>query len=346
MVNVFKVKNTHCILSSEIVPGSGTTPYLCASAENNAVSSYIDYKLDLIEDGNCIFIGGKTFVVSYQEKDFYSNDSHNLALYLRDGENATKHNLLFIASCIARSLRHKYSWGGSISKQKIKKDYVTLPVTSSGEIDYVFMDKCIREIEEGRMRKLSTCLKTIGFSDCELSAEERNALSDFGRLKLGKFRLEEIFRIDKTSSFNSDRLVDGNAYDYVTRTSSNQGVLRTTGLVEGGVINAAGTWSLDLLQMNFFYRTKPWYAGQFVRKITPRNSISELVCCYFTAVLNKQKKLLHSVLVRDVDKTFRSSVVMLPVTSSGSPDYAFMESFVRAVQKIVVRDVVKYANHQ
>lgn len=37
-----------------------------------------------MDKGNCIFIGGKTFVVTYQEKDFFSNDSHNLTLRLKE----------------------------------------------------------------------------------------------------------------------------------------------------------------------------------------------------------------------------------------------------------------------
>ena len=158
---MFNVTNTHCILSTEIVPGSGTTPYLCASAENNAVSSYIGYREDLKEAGNCIFIGGKTFVVSYQENDFFSNDSHNLALYLNDKVNATKPHLLFMSACIVRSLGHKYTWGNSISKQKIKRDFVSLPVTTSGEIDFAFMDSFIRELEEERMRELAAYLKVV-----------------------------------------------------------------------------------------------------------------------------------------------------------------------------------------
>lgn len=84
ITEIFTVKNTADILSSDIVENSGTTPYLYASAENNGVSSYINYNKQYLEEGNGIFIGGKTFVVSYQENDFYSNDSHNLALYTED----------------------------------------------------------------------------------------------------------------------------------------------------------------------------------------------------------------------------------------------------------------------
>ena len=47
-------------------------------------------------------------------------------------------------------------------------------------------------------------------------------------------------------------LTDGNEYDYITRTSLNQGVLQTTGFVNDENINNAGTWSLGLLQMDFF----------------------------------------------------------------------------------------------
>lgn len=83
LTDIFVVKNTSNLLASDIIAGSGETPYLCASSENNAVSSYIKYDKEHLEKGNCIFIGGKTFVVTYQSKDFYSNDSHNLALYLK-----------------------------------------------------------------------------------------------------------------------------------------------------------------------------------------------------------------------------------------------------------------------
>lgn len=40
-------------------------------------------------------------------------------------------------------------------------------------------------------------------------------------------------------------LTDGYEYDYVTRTSQNQGVLQTTGFVNKEHINPAGVWSLE-----------------------------------------------------------------------------------------------------
>lgn len=144
---VFDVKNTKNILSSEIEPNSGRIPYLCASADNNSISSYVDYKDELKDKGNCIFIGGKTFVVSYQELDFFSNDSHNLALYLKDEVKADKINQLYLSTCVRKSLGHKYSWGDSISNKKIQKDKIMLP-SKNGSVDYSTMSTLISAVQK------------------------------------------------------------------------------------------------------------------------------------------------------------------------------------------------------
>ena len=147
VIKVFDVRNAGNILANEIVEGSGSTPYLCASRENNAVSSYISYREELITEGNCIFIGGKTFVVTYQECDFFSNDSHNLTLRLYDSEHRTKLKQLYLATCVTKSLGHKYSWGDSISNRKIQKDKILLPCIH-GQVDFSKMETFISAIQK------------------------------------------------------------------------------------------------------------------------------------------------------------------------------------------------------
>ena len=79
--------------------------------------------------------------------------------------------------------------------------------------------------------------------------------------------------------------------------------------------------------MDFFYRRKPWYAGQFVRKITPKITIKDSSILFFTTLLNKQKSRLLSVLVRDVDDVFHATKINLP-TKNRKIDFDFMESFI------------------
>ncbi len=147
VIDIFEVKNTWNILSRDIVENSWTTPYLCASSENNWVNSYITYDKKYLDKGNCIFIGWKTFVVSYQKADFFSNDSHNLALYLKDHFQQTKLKQIYLVCCINKSLWHKYTRWDSISNKKIQKDIVMLPIKNN-EIDYDLMETFISAIHK------------------------------------------------------------------------------------------------------------------------------------------------------------------------------------------------------
>ena len=147
IVDIFNVKNTNNILSAWITPDSGEIPYLSASQSNNSVASYIEYNRDMIDKGNSIFIGGKTLVISYQEQDYFSNDSHNLALYIKDGKAVEKKKQLFMVACLYKSLKPLYTWGNSISNKKIQKDIVMLP-TKNGTPDYDFMNTYIKAIEK------------------------------------------------------------------------------------------------------------------------------------------------------------------------------------------------------
>ena len=133
----------------------------------------------------------------------------------------------------------------------------------------------------------------------------------------------------------------GEEYDYVTRTSFNQGILRKTGFVNQANINEKGTWSLGLLQMDFFYRKNPWYAGQFVRKIVPKIALNDNSILYFTTLFNKQKQRLLNVLVRDVDATFSNAYIQLP-TKDGKIDFEFMDACIRELEEERIRELSAY----
>lgn len=160
-------------------------------------------------------------------------------------------------------------------------------------------------------------------------------------IEWGEYRLGDLFDIVSTLSFNADSLVDGYEYDYVTRTSINQGVFRSTGFVNEENINDSGVWSLGLLQMDFFYRKRKWYAGQFVRKIIPKIDLPPITIPFFSAVLNHKKSILLSVLVRNVDETFRELKVKLP-SRNGKIDFGFIEAFIAEIEAEHMSDLASY----
>ncbi len=176
--------------------------------------------------------------------------------------------------------------------------------------------------------------------------------SQLNAIKWGEFRLGDLFEIEKTLSFNKDALTQGQDYDYITRTSQNQGVLQTTGFVNAENLNPPFTWSLGLLQMDFFYRKKSWYAGQFMRKIAPKteieNKINLRIAHYFTTLLNALKRPLLSVLVRDIDKTFREQKIQLPLKPTANTqslediDFDFMEKFIAELEQCRLAELQAY----
>ena len=142
------MKNTKSIMQNQIKPDSGQTPYVTASANDNGIMTYINCPNEWLEDGDCIMIGGKTLTFTYQDKNFCSNDSHNLALYNKDATKRKKLIYLFMMTSLNKRLSSKYSWGNSISMKKIKGDYFSLPVDSAGDVDYEYMEKYIAAIQK------------------------------------------------------------------------------------------------------------------------------------------------------------------------------------------------------
>lgn len=165
----FNVSNTHSILKAQVMPGSGNIPYVGAGESNNSIQSYISIDSDLIEKGNSIMIGGKTLVITYQEEDYASNDSHNLALYYKDIENPSRTIHLFLVSTLYRSLKPKYHWGDSISNKKIQSDTFMLPINKEGDIDYDFINNlisahiklCIKDVLNAKDLEITTTEKVI-----------------------------------------------------------------------------------------------------------------------------------------------------------------------------------------
>lgn len=158
IVKEFNVANSHNILKSDVVFGSGSTPYVTACEGNNSIVSYISYKDEMKEEGNSIMIGGKTLVITYQPDDFFSNDSHNLVLKINDVNGRTEAVQLFMVAALYKSLSPKYSWGDSISKAKIQKDKASFPVDTNGCIDFAFMETYIRAIMKQTIGKLKAAM--------------------------------------------------------------------------------------------------------------------------------------------------------------------------------------------
>ena len=346
LVDLFYVKNTSSILSSEVLGKVGNIPYLCASAENNAVSEYIDYDRSFLEKGNCIFIGGKTFVVSYQERDFFSNDSHNLALYPYE-EIHSKSTFLFLAACINTSLRWKYSWGNSVSRAKIQNDVLTLPVNAYGTLDYAFMDSFIAELEAERVAELSAYLTVSGLDNYKLSIEEEIALRNYNNQVFDEFDITSVFNIRNTSNILAEQIVEGSgSTPYLCASSENNAVSSYINydekyLEQGHCIFIGGKTFVVTYQEKDFFSNDSHNLSLHLKGY----EVSKLEYLYLATCVYRSLSYKYS-WGNSVSRTkIKTDRIYLPV-KDGKPDYQSMELLISAIQKIVIKDVVQYTDRK
>ncbi len=345
-------------------------PYVVRTTTNNGIKGFIIDDPILTNEKNTLSFAQDTFTVFYQKQPYFTG---NKVKILKPKFAFKSPKILHFISAILQFILKPLTWGLGSTTESIAEFKISLPLKPNAntqtlkDIDFNFMEKFIAELEQCRLAELEAYLKATGLSETTLSNDEENALNAFNDKNSGggggntpcglrwqSFRLGDLFEIEKTLSFNKDALTQGQDYDYITRTSQNQGVLQTTGFVNAENLNPPFTWSLGLLQMDFFYRKKSWYAGQFMRKITPKteikNKINSRIAHYFTTLLNALKRPLLSVLVRDIDKTFREQKIQLPLKSTTSAqtldgiDFHFMHTLINALMKQTIQGVVQYSN--
>lgn len=222
-------------------------PAYSSDSMNNGIIGYTNKPEFICSDTNPVYItfGDHTITFNIAKKSFSVLDNVKVLLPLL--KNKDEKILLFIISIwkkLIPNLGYSRHW------KVAKKCMLKLPIKDENlgddleNIDFKFMEDFIAELE--------AYLITTNLKDYNLTTDEKQALKDFENLETKKFKLDELFCIEKTKSFNKNRLTDGDEYDYITRTSLNQGILQQTGFVNKENLNEPKIWSLGLLQMDFF----------------------------------------------------------------------------------------------
>lgn len=372
ITDYFVVRNTHSI-PKEYVRFGGSRPYVTAGSSDNAVAGYIDYDESLLEEGNSIMVGGKTTVVTYQPCDYFSNDSHNLAIIPKNSAGRTELAQLFIASALQKSLGAKYSWGDSVSYRKISKDVVSLPAGSDGEPDFAYMEERITELEEERITELDAYLIASGLEDYELTDEDKEILSPESasdeagaswingkneEIAFSIFKIEEIFEVVeagykyKKKDFNKKRDVSpipteeyslplvnakfgNNGIMYYGRKSDWNTQEMCIDIIQDGAV-AAGTVYAQPESVGVLYN------AYLIKPIEAIKSAEALL--YMAECVEKSIKNKFSYDKKATWDRVKKCEISLPITSDGDINFDYMERYIRAIKKLAIADVAKYKN--
>ena len=162
-----------------------------------------------------------------------------------------------------------------------------------------------------------------------------------------KFKIGELFLVQSNPQLNKESFVfsDDATYPYFTRTVMNNGILGYVEYLDECHKIAGNSLAVGMLGMQFFYMGHDFYAGQFTKTVFPLFAgFNEKVALYFISILNRSKAHLLGGLVRDFETLFSSLEVVLPTKSldSTSPDFAFMEEYIRALERERIRALEGY----
>ena len=317
---------------------TGGHPYIVRQGSDNGQKGFIDENEMYLNDGNTISFGQDTATMYYQEKPYFTGDK--IKILKPKLERFCKDNAQFFLATMRRPFSN-FTWGtSSFSVDVIQNQIVTLPITKDGEIDFDFMESFIRELEEERIRELSAYLTVSGLSDTKLSDREEATLLHFNNLDWQEFNVQSLFgKSTRGKRLKSDDRIEGDL-PFVTAGEAEEGI---SAFISNDVeVFSKNTTTIDMFgsakYRNYDYGADDHVAVVHTENLPKHAAIFVTTSCHKTAH-NGQFNYGHNFYAKDAD----TLDIMLPV-KEGKPDYDTMETFISAVQKLVIKDVVQYAD--
>lgn len=334
LADIFCMNNTNSIVQKDVVPDSGTVPYVTAQAGNNGVMTYIDCPAEWLDEGNCIMIGGKTLTFSYQSKAFCSNDSHNIALHLKDGEDASEMHYLFLIAALRGSLYQKYSWGDSISMKTIKDDTFRLPVDSSGKPDWAYMDEYMSAV----MKESEANLENLRQAN-----SGKHALNIDGWQRFHLYD-ENLFDIDMGTKLDKVKMTQASPdVNFVGRANTNNGITAQVDSIAGIAPYEAGNMTLSLggeYLGSCFVQPKRFYTSQNVVVLIPRWDMPFGVKQFIATMIFRESRMYYKAFLDELNRHIKTDFSFyLPVDSSGKPDWVYMDEYMSATMESAKSDL-------
>jgi hypothetical protein len=257
---------------------------------------------------------------------------------------------LFAVQCInkitdLRIYSYKCKLGGW---NVVKEKHIKLP-TKSGKIDFEFMENFIAELEAERIAELEAYLEVTGLSDCELTEDEQKALDDFTNddVEWSEFNLKDLFSVNTSNKrFDANKVKiskDKKGYPYIVRQSTNNG---RRGYIQESpeYLNEKNTIAFGQDTATMFYQKEPYFTGDKIKILKPKfKEFNQGNAQFFLTAMEKSFSSFSWGSSSFNVKIIENQIVKIP-TNNGNPNYSSMELLISAIQKIVIKDVVEYAD--
>ena len=341
---MFEIETGSILKSNELI--TGDIPRISVKTTDNGIIGYYNTLKNTNARHYSNFIS-----VNFFGKVFYHPYTASLEMKVHvlklKNKSFTSNTGIFIASSIQRVLEGKYSYGDQLSSTDLKTNdiFIQLPITSTGEIDFVFMENFISELEEERISELNAYLEVTGLKDYTLTLEEKIALEDFSSLTWEEFKIDDLFYVNSSKKrFDANKVtLVKKGKPYVVRTAYNNGI---KGFLDedSKYLNNENTISFGQDTATMFYQEKPYFTGDKIKILEYRNEkFNKINAMFFLTTMSKNFSMFSWGSSSFSEEIIKSQYILLP-SKNNEPDYSSMETFISAIQKLVIKDVVLYAD--
>ena len=348
VTNLFNyTRGTRLIKSNRL---DGKYPLVTAGEFNQGVKGFIEPNTQKIYN-NAITID--MFCNAFVHLDDFCCDDNILVL---QSKNPINHKALFYIATVINMDKYKFGYGKQYRMNSLEAHKILLP-TLGGKINFSFMEKFIEELKRERVEELDAYLRATGLKNYELTDAEKSALAKFDefsrrggvarefRSNDGEFeeiRLETFF-----DSFNGNfdiqkEHINGNGEYVVTAGLGENGIFGKTD-VKAKIFDA-NTITIDMFG-NAFYRGFKYKMVTHARVfcLKPLFKINTLQGLFLVATLHFLKyKFGYGNMCSWIK--VKNEKIILPTNDSGEIDYEFMNDFIKAIKKLVIKDVVLWAD--
>ena len=319
-------------LTTSFSKSNGFIPFVSRTENNNCVDCYVLVDdVQAIEDGNALTIGDTTSTISYQAGPFVTGDH---MIVIRAGW-LNQYTGMFIVSLLQRE-RFRYSYGRAYLMKSINKTQLLLPITSSGEPDWEWMEKYIKSLHHKQITTNTDKSKTFPLDTCSWK----------------EFLLHRIMRANMGNGIDAILTTNDNPkYNYVSRDSNGNGVVGLIDEIEGETPFPAGAMSLALggsFLGSCFIQKKPFYTAQNVGVLQEKVPLSDHTKLFIATLIRNECKIKYQAFGRELNAHFRKDfTIKLPIKKDENgvildsthefsddgyiPDWEWMDAYMKSL---------------
>lgn len=350
---LFHIENCKCSKVGALEPGD--FPYVGATANNNGVLHFVEYRESLVTKGNCIaFIcdgEGSIGLSVYKAEDFIGSTTVRVGRC----DSLNKYTALFITT-VADTVRSKYNFGYKRNARNLKREIIHLPANEDGNPDWSFMEAYMRRLEKQILQR--------GLEGVSQKKSFNNSFETLPPASSWKvFDFVNIFNIKNGFYNKKPPCTDSGSIPFIGATDSNNGFTGFTTEFEITQYSKTGSGKNQSLEKKLFdgnaicvtNNGSVGYAYYQVSRFTCSHDVNPLylrkkelnryIALFLICCIEKQR-VCFTYVRKWRPKRMIKSKLLLPVDDNGEPHWRLMESVVKAKETQLIEEYLKFAKQR